>query len=54
MGFYTSFESERLVIANDPVLVRLSVLLLLETVLGMVGLPLKVTLLIKLLFGAVE
>ena len=52
--FYTRFESERLVTANDPVLLRLSVLLFPETVLGMVGFPLKATLVIKLLFGAVE
>lgn len=52
--FYTRFESERLVTGNDPVLLRLSMLLFPETVLGMVGFPLKAILLIKLLSGTVE
>jgi len=52
--FHTRFESERLVTADDPVLLRLSMLLFPEMVLGMVGFLLKATLLTKLLSGAVE
>lgn len=52
--FYMRFEYESLVAVNNPVLQSVSMLLLSETVLGMVGFLLKATLLTELIFGAVE